>query len=363
MYAGDFEAAIGEQQAVLEINPRFPSAYAGLALAQLASGQVAASRATWQKLLELGPAGASLAAVGLTDLALFEGKAVEARTRLEEAIEADLKANDPDSAAYKMTLLAEAHQVEGRRDRAVATALRARQTSRAEAVSYCAGRVLVEGGDSRSAAAIAEELERSLETEPRMYGLLLRGELELRRGAHREALERFKQAQALSDSWLSRYGQGRAYLAAGAFTEAHGQLEACLRRRGEATDLFLNIWPSYRFLPPVYYELGRTEEGLKAPRRSGLSSPSSRSRRTASTLGWKTPASGSAPARGPSRRALLQLDRRDPGRAAVVELEDQPVAAGGGRCRCALRSVPVELVGIGARVVLEGAAPRCARGR
>jgi tetratricopeptide (TPR) repeat protein len=265
MYAGDFQAAAREQRAVLEINPRFPSAYAGLALAQLASGQAAAARATWQKLVELGSAGASMAAIGLADLALFEGKAAEARTLLEEAIEADLKAEDPDSAAYKMTLLAEVHQAEGRRDRAVAAALRARQTSRAEAVSYCAGRVWVEAGDARSAAALAEELERSLEAEPRMYGHLLRGELDLRRGAPREALERFKQAQVLSDSWLSRYGQGRAYLAAGAFAEAHGQLEACLRRRGEATDLFLNIWPTYRFLPPVHYELGRTEEGLKSP--------------------------------------------------------------------------------------------------
>lgn len=264
-YAGDFEAAVREQQAVLELNPQFVSGHAGLALAQLAAGRPEEARATWQKLETLGPAGASTAALGLADLALYAGKAAEARSHLESSIEADLAAEDPDSAAYKLTLLAEAHLLEGHRDRATAAALRARRTSESDAVSYCAGRALVEAGETKGALAIAEELERSLEAEPQMYGHLLRGEIELRRGAAREALTRFKEAERLVDTWPSRFGQGRAYLAASAFTEAHGQLEACLRRRGEATDLFLNVWPTYRFLPSVHYELGRTNEGLKSP--------------------------------------------------------------------------------------------------
>jgi hypothetical protein len=42
-------------------------------------------------------------------------------------------------------------------------------------------------------------------------------------------------------------------------------LEACLKRRGEATAVFLDDVPTYRLFPPVYYYLGRAQEGLKSP--------------------------------------------------------------------------------------------------
>jgi hypothetical protein len=52
---------------------------------------------------------------------------------------------------------------------------------------------------------------------------------------------------------------------AGAFTEAHAQLEICRERRGEATAVFLDEVPSYHLFPPVLYYLGRAHEGLKSP--------------------------------------------------------------------------------------------------
>ena len=42
-------------------------------------------------------------------------------------------------------------------------------------------------------------------------------------------------------------------------------MDFCLKRRGEATALFLNDVPSYRFLPEAYYYMGRAQEGLKIP--------------------------------------------------------------------------------------------------
>lgn len=38
-----------------------------------------------------------------------------------------------------------------------------------------------------------------------------------------------------------------------------------LKRRGEATALFLNDEPSYRYFVPVYYYQGRAREGLLRP--------------------------------------------------------------------------------------------------
>ena len=37
-----------------------------------------------------------------------------------------------------------------------------------------------------------------------------------------------------------------------------------MKRRGEATALFLDESPTYYLFPPVYYYLGRAQEGLKS---------------------------------------------------------------------------------------------------
>ena len=69
----------------------------------------------------------------------------------------------------------------------------------------------------------------------------------------------------LLDTWIGHFVLGRAYLEDGAFTEAHEELEVCLARRGEASALFVDEVPSFRYLPPVYYWLGRAQESLKSP--------------------------------------------------------------------------------------------------
>jgi len=89
--------------------------------------------------------------------------------------------------------------------------------------------------------------------------------VELRRGNAAQSVSLANEAQRLTDSWLARFDSGRAYLEAGSFTEAHDDLEACLKRRGEATAVFLDDVPTYRLFPPVYYYLGRAQEGLKSP--------------------------------------------------------------------------------------------------
>lgn len=49
------------------------------------------------------------------------------------------------------------------------------------------------------------------------------------------------------------------------YTEADGEFEQRLKRRGEATAVFLDDLPTSWYFPPVYYFLGRTQQGLNSP--------------------------------------------------------------------------------------------------
>jgi hypothetical protein len=67
--------------------------------------------------------------------------------------------------------------------------------------------------------------------------------------------------------WLVHYLLGVAYVEAGRFPEAIAEFDVCLKRRGEATAIFLDDVPSFRYWAPVPYWQGRAQEGL------GLSGP------------------------------------------------------------------------------------------
>jgi tetratricopeptide (TPR) repeat protein/TolB-like protein len=265
MYAGDFEAAIREQRAVLEANPGFANGAIGLALAEEAGGHRDDAVATWRKLQATGPAGSSAAVEGLADLAVAEGRLAEARGLLEPGIEADLAAKDPDAAARKLVMLAEVHLAFRQPARAIAPAMKARRSSDGEYVRFAAARVLAAAGDEATARATAAELDARLSAEPHMYAAVLRGDLELRRRRYPDAIAHYKEAVARVDAWVARAALARAYLEAGAFTEAHAELERCVQRRGEATDLYLDVVPTWRAFPPVLLDLARALDGLHSP--------------------------------------------------------------------------------------------------
>ena len=73
MYAGEFDTAIREQSAVIGMNPRFDLAYVGLALSQLGQGHADLAAETYKKLSAIDARGASVAALGLADIALYSG--------------------------------------------------------------------------------------------------------------------------------------------------------------------------------------------------------------------------------------------------------------------------------------------------
>ena len=130
---------------------------------------------------------------------------------------------------------------------------------------YRAAQIYIAGGQEAKALQLVVPLSQRLESEPQAYAKLITGEAQLKKGNARDAINTFLEAQKLADTWLGHYNLGRAYLDAAAFTEASSEFDVCLKRRGEATSIFLDDVPSYHVLPAVYYYQGRAREGLNSP--------------------------------------------------------------------------------------------------
>jgi tetratricopeptide (TPR) repeat protein/predicted Ser/Thr protein kinase len=264
LYAGEFDTAAKEATTVLAQNPAYLKGYITLALAQLAQGEPVKTSETYDRLGKVSALGASFACTGVADLALYESRPKDANAALEKGVTEDLNNKSPTAAAKKLVMAAEAFLMEGQKSKAVESADRAVQLAK-ESVLFPAARVYAEAGQESKAAALATELGRKIEPLPQANSKLIEGELELARGRPRNAIKLFEESLKLSNTWLARFEMGRAYLAAGAFPQADSEFDLCLKRRGEATDVYLDEEQTYRFLPQVYYYLGVARQGLKSP--------------------------------------------------------------------------------------------------
>ncbi|MGB6832269.1 MAG: protein kinase [Candidatus Acidiferrum sp.] len=265
LYAGDFDTALKEAQSILDENPKFEQALRTSALAELGLGHTAEAQADYVKLQAVSPYGASIAATGLADLAQYEGKLADAASLLEKTITVDLAAKDMESAAGSMAALALIQTTLGKTQEAVSSAAKASSDSKNPSVLFRGARVYIAAGQEEKALQLVAPLSQRLEAEPQVYAKLIAGEAQLKKGNARDALNSFQEAQKLADTWLGHFDMGRAYLDAGAFTEASSEFDTCLLRRGEATSVFLDDVPSYHVLPAVYYYQGRAREGLHSP--------------------------------------------------------------------------------------------------
>jgi tetratricopeptide (TPR) repeat protein len=262
MAVGDFEKAKNAELAVIRGNPGDEEAYVVLGLIELASGHAAEASIRYEKLASLGPSAAARAAAGLADLAAYEGRLEDAKRILNTAIPQDVKNGQLYLAADKQLILAELLHGQGQKARALDWAGKALANSRAEDFLFAAARVCLQAGEEKRAKAVAEELGKKVQTIYQAYAKLLGGEMSFSRGDYPQAIRLYREAQSLVDTWLGRFLLGRAFLEAGAFTEAYSELDLCLKRRGEATSIFMNDLPSYRCFAPVYYYLGRAQQGL-----------------------------------------------------------------------------------------------------
>ncbi len=264
-YASDFRTCEQQAREVLKINPQYEGGFLALAYAQLGQNQIAQASETYHKLETVSATGASIAASGLGDIAIFQGRLREGSQILEKGAAADLAAKQPDAAADKFVMDAYAQLLRGQKQSVLAAVQKALTNSQSAKIRFLAARVLVEVGETGKARKLADGLGAELQASPQAYAKLLLGEVALKEHDPKQAIELFTQAENQLDTWFGRLDLGRAYLEAGAFTEADSELDHCLKRRGETVELFQDNMPTYSYLPIVYYYQGRVREGLKSP--------------------------------------------------------------------------------------------------
>jgi eukaryotic-like serine/threonine-protein kinase len=229
---GDFPRAKQEARKTLEIEPSYAKAFVVLALAELAQGGAEEAAQLYRQVEGTGVFGASLASTGLADLAIHEGRAEDAVGILGAGIAADVENKSNYRAADKSLMLAEAHLVQGNSGLAVEAAERAVKLHDREEILFAAARIFSAAGREDRARAIAGDLGKKVQDVHQAYAKLVGADLSLRRGDTANALKCCDEAQAFVDTWLGRFALGRAYLEAGAFTEALSEFEKCEKAAG-----------------------------------------------------------------------------------------------------------------------------------
>jgi tetratricopeptide (TPR) repeat protein len=200
--------------------------------------------------------------MGLADLAMYEGRYADVIRSLPDAIATDEKAGNGAGAAAKLIALGEAQLAQGARDRAIASAESALKARPGEGVAVAAARLLIGARREAQAQQLAIELSKQTQGYSRAYADIVRAEIALAGGDAANAVESLRAAEKTADLWLLHFLRGRAYVEAGRFPEAIAEFENCVRRRGEATAIFLDDVPSVRYLATLPYWHGRAQEGL-----------------------------------------------------------------------------------------------------
>jgi Flp pilus assembly protein TadD len=263
MYAGDFATGAAEAKKIIADQGATQSTYLPIAMEALSRDDRLASTAAYDDLAKTGARAASLASLGRADLALYYGRLDVAESELKTGLAADTASRNTAAAALKTVTLAEQQLEAGRRTQAISAAHEALKMSRQIGVLVPAARALIRAGRAADARPIAQELDGQLPKESRAYAKILFAEMALEDKKSAEAIDLLTQARTLSDLWLGRFDLGVAYIQRDAFAEALPELEACQKRRGEATSLFFDDQPTVRYLAPVSYWTGRAEEGLQ----------------------------------------------------------------------------------------------------
>jgi predicted Zn-dependent protease len=279
MYAGDFPTALKEATALLKDDPTYYKAYLPIAMSALRDGKAADAREAYAKMATVNkpkddsPAavaaakkanaiGASMAALGLADLAISEGRLADAEALLTAGLRDDEENRNSKGQASKHIALGELYLASGRRAAAIAAAKKAAELSSDRRAP--AAWLLVDAGDTAAAVDIAGTVSNELAPVSRAYGKSIEARLAQRARRPVEAIGQLQDALKLADLWMVRYQLGVAYVELGADHALEGQteLQACEARMGEATAFLLDDLPSFRVMAPLKYWLARAEESL-----------------------------------------------------------------------------------------------------
>ena len=263
-FDGDFAAGEKEARAGLTLNPSSVQGYLVLAEAQVGEGQIDKAIESYHQLAGLGPVASSVANAGLADLAAYQGKYTEAATNLADGARADVAAKDTDNAARKYAALGNIEELQGKHAAALSDIGKALTYSQSTQIEFLAASTYVDAGEMAKAQKLATSLSSALPSESQAYGRIVTGMMALKRKDSNEAIRQITAANNLLDTWIGHFDLGQAYLEAGAFTEADSQFDQCMKRGGEAIELFLDNVPTYAYFPPVYYYQGRVRQGMNS---------------------------------------------------------------------------------------------------
>lgn len=262
MYASDFETAVAEAEKVRELDPTYFKAWLPVAMKAMSENDYAGARDAYRNMAETGTRGASTASLGLADVAIFTGDYDEAHDILLEGIAADAESGNNYGMAAKYAALAEAFDGLGQAAAALGALEECLVLTTRESSVVPAGLMYIAAGMDDHAEALAQRLSQKLHPQSRAYAKLLRGLIHLQSGRHVEAIDTLNEALEMADLWLLRFHLGRAYLEAGFFVEALDEFIAAGDRQGEATSIFLDDLPTYRYLATLPYWLGRAQGEL-----------------------------------------------------------------------------------------------------
>jgi serine/threonine protein kinase/tetratricopeptide (TPR) repeat protein len=262
LYAGDFAGALAEGARVTKDQPTYEQPYLPVALANVYKGDFDGARATYEQVEKLSPFGGSLGRLGRADLMIYHGRCREVLPVLQDGVALDEKADNAGLLGPQYVALAETQLALGQKDRAVASARKAIGFSEHESVRFPAALVLVAARRDAEAEKIAVAMENTLQSHMTAYAQLVRAAIAARGGRLGAAVELYRESLKRRDTWLGRFMLGKLYVDTGRHTEALGELDACMKRYGEAGDVFFYDFPTVRYLPPLYYYLARAQEAL-----------------------------------------------------------------------------------------------------
>jgi len=144
-------------------------------------------------------------------------------------------------------------------DPATADALK---LGKSESIIVPAARLFLRAGKKDQAEELAADLDNQLQTQSRAYARIIDGNVALLNRRRATAIDAFRDAIKLADFWMGRFDMGVTYVQVGLWVEALSELDACEKRRGEATAIFLDDSPTLRYQATLPYWLARAQEGL-----------------------------------------------------------------------------------------------------
>jgi len=262
MYAGKFEDAIAGGKKASDLNKDYALAWVSQGLAAEALGKYDDAAAAYKQLATIKGQEAR-AALGVADMAMLRGRTAEAAAALEPAIATLSKDKPTQNLARLQNTLAAVRLAQGRVPDAIKLAEDALKSSSDAITRYEAGRIFAAADRMPRAKEMVAELDKSLVPETRALGLALRGELQLIDKDVRGAVSTLQDSLKISDTWMTHYLLGRAYLLAQEYEAADREFDTCDRRKGEATAVYVDDVPTWRLMAPLYYYTGITRANLK----------------------------------------------------------------------------------------------------